>query len=86
MKAHFLSAAGSVTHDYDLSDKGTIALQRLLLVIECVRPDVTFVPVSGFSKKFQYIALKTCEMIHFCAMNFCCSISLAHFGMFCVFI
>uniref|UniRef100_A0A0N5ABQ2 Rab-GAP TBC domain-containing protein n=1 Tax=Syphacia muris TaxID=451379 RepID=A0A0N5ABQ2_9BILA len=46
IRAAFVMAPGSVINNYELNNDGKIALQRLLLVIECVRPDITFVPVS----------------------------------------
>ena len=38
--------AGIVVHDHALKQQGAVALQRVLIVVECVRPELRFVPVS----------------------------------------
>uniref|UniRef100_A0A915A603 RING-type domain-containing protein n=1 Tax=Parascaris univalens TaxID=6257 RepID=A0A915A603_PARUN len=45
LRASFLSAEGVVMHDFGLREIGAVSLQRLLIVIECVRPEITYVPV-----------------------------------------
>jgi hypothetical protein len=34
-----------VVYDYSLKEEGAVSLQRLLTVVECVRPEITHVPV-----------------------------------------
>uniref|UniRef100_A0A914CW87 Rab-GAP TBC domain-containing protein n=1 Tax=Acrobeloides nanus TaxID=290746 RepID=A0A914CW87_9BILA len=41
----FLSADGIVIHDHGLKQHGAVALQRLLIIIECVRPEIRYVPI-----------------------------------------
>ncbi|KAK0403943.1 hypothetical protein QR680_017208 [Steinernema hermaphroditum] len=41
----FISAEGTVIHDYGLKEQGAVTLQRLLIVIECGRPALKVVPV-----------------------------------------
>lgn len=37
---------GIVIHDHGLKEQGAVTLQHLLIVIECVRPEIRYVPVS----------------------------------------
>lgn len=37
---------GIVVHDHGLREQGVTTLQRLLIVIECVRPEIRYVPVG----------------------------------------
>lgn len=39
---------GIVVHDHGLKQEGAVTLQRLLIVIECVRPEIRYVPVGYF--------------------------------------
>ncbi|TKR80492.1 hypothetical protein L596_014559 [Steinernema carpocapsae] len=41
----FISAEGTVIHDYGLKEQGSVTLQRLLIVIECGRPALKVVPI-----------------------------------------
>lgn len=45
LRPAFLSAEGIVLHDHGLKEQGAVALQKLLIVIECVRPEIRYVPV-----------------------------------------
>ena len=44
----FLTFDGIVVHDHGLKELGAVTLQRLLIVVECVRPEIRYVPVSTF--------------------------------------
>uniref|UniRef100_A0AC34GUX2 Uncharacterized protein n=1 Tax=Panagrolaimus sp. ES5 TaxID=591445 RepID=A0AC34GUX2_9BILA len=43
-----LSFDGIVVYDHGLKEQGAVTLQRLLIVVECVRPEIRYVPVSFF--------------------------------------
>lgn len=45
-KPAFLSSEGVVVQNYSLKEEGAVCLQRLLTVVEFIRPDITHVPVS----------------------------------------
>ncbi|KAI6173938.1 Rab-GAP TBC domain-containing protein [Aphelenchoides besseyi] len=45
MQPAFLSMDGIVVHDHGLKQQGAVALQRVLIVVECVRPELRFVPI-----------------------------------------
>uniref|UniRef100_A0A914PZX6 Uncharacterized protein n=1 Tax=Panagrolaimus davidi TaxID=227884 RepID=A0A914PZX6_9BILA len=46
-----LSFDGIVVYDHGLKEQGAVTLQRLLIVVECVRPEIRYVPVSFFNQK-----------------------------------
>uniref|UniRef100_A0A7E4VEM7 TBC1 domain family member 24 n=1 Tax=Panagrellus redivivus TaxID=6233 RepID=A0A7E4VEM7_PANRE len=41
----FLSFDGIVVCDHGLKEQGAVTLQRLLIVVECVRPEIRYVPI-----------------------------------------
>uniref|UniRef100_A0AC34QH23 TBC1 domain family member 24 n=1 Tax=Panagrolaimus sp. JU765 TaxID=591449 RepID=A0AC34QH23_9BILA len=41
----FLTFDGIVVHDHGLKELGAVTLQRLLIVVECVRPEIRYVPI-----------------------------------------
>ncbi|VDM41610.1 unnamed protein product [Toxocara canis] len=45
LRASFLAADGVVMHDFGLREIGAVSLQRLLIIIESVKPEITYVPV-----------------------------------------
>uniref|UniRef100_A0A915DZ55 TLDc domain-containing protein n=1 Tax=Ditylenchus dipsaci TaxID=166011 RepID=A0A915DZ55_9BILA len=45
LRPSFLSLDGIVVADHGLKEEGAVTLQRLLIVIECVRPEIRFVPI-----------------------------------------
>ncbi|KAI1723682.1 TLD domain-containing protein [Ditylenchus destructor] len=45
LRPSFLSMDGIVVHDHGLKQEGAVTLQRLLIVIECVRPEIRYVPM-----------------------------------------
>jgi hypothetical protein len=45
LRPAFLSVDGIVVHDHGLKEQGAVTLQRLLIVIECVRPEIRCVPI-----------------------------------------
>jgi hypothetical protein len=40
-----LSFDGIVVYDHGLKEQGAVTLQRLLIVVECVRPEIRYVPI-----------------------------------------